>query len=209
MHLYSEYYVDFLCSTVWAGLPHQGRQYLKPVHRELPNVTLDSGAPRDSNEVLREASTASRDSIYRIRRSAKLTTALRSLPNAETQTRLDHDLMASVLVMKALLLSDNHFWQMEGILRIHLVAGFFFTIDWAFQYVVKTFESRRRNGAIGPSRVTSPATPIRLTTYWNAQSIVKKNLHQVNPQNPFHCQNGCPKVRRASWPGPRPSMVVV
>lgn len=136
-------------------------------------VTLDQ-EHIETQRSLREASTALETAYNRIRRVQSLLQLSESLPNADTQRRLDHDLDGLGPGHEALLLSENHLDDGRGF-EDSLGAGFS-SLSIERPNTLSNFESRRRNGAIRLSRVTSPATANQLVFPPGTHSNPNQNM---------------------------------
>ena len=141
-----------------SGFPPSGSSILEPssssISRTGVQVTLDQEYI-ETQRSLREASTALETAYNRIRRVQSLLQLSESLPNADTQRRLDHDLDSLGPGHEALLLSENHSDNGRD-LEDSLGSGFS-SLSIENPNTMSNLESRRRNGAIRSSRVASPA----------------------------------------------------
>ena len=146
-----------------SGFPPSGSSILEPSSSSAPRtvaqVTLDQ-EHIETQRSLREASTALETAYNRIRRVQSLLQLSESLPNADTQRRLDHDLDGLGPGHEALLLSEYH--SSNGSSFEDSLGAGFSSLSIDHPNTLPNFESRRRNGAIRPSRVTSPANANQL-----------------------------------------------
>lgn len=139
------------------ALPPSGPSILDP-SRTGAQAILDQ-EHIETQRSLHEASTALETAYNRIRRVQSLLQLSDSLPNADNQRRFDH-LDGIGPGHEALLLSANQ--SDNGMDFEDSVDAGFSSLSIERPDTLSNFESRRRNGAIRPSRATSPANTSQL-----------------------------------------------